>query len=313
MIPGPDFDYLPFADGPYRMTMGLMALKPADWIEIDSRYGQEIALRKSLLEERRPEVLAALPGSEAACREVLDQLAGFLPERFPDLFERAGSELANRVSGDRWSMDGDVPDPLDIAGRLVQEDLCILQEVEGELRLTAGVLCFPNRWRLSDKLGRPMMAIHEPVPSYAERLGKPVDRFIGMLAPERPVWRLNWSLTDDPALFQPVGHGRWDTDPDITRENAGSRIFLRVERQTLRRLPRTGAVLFTIRTHQSPLESLTDRPRELARLAESVRGLPEDTARYKSIMPFRESLLAYLDGATSPFPTSPSRGDLFSG
>src|SRR3954447_15634798 len=71
-----DFDYLPFADGPYRMTMGLMALKPADWIEIDSRYAPEIALRKSLLDERRGEVLAALPGSEAACREVLDQLAG---------------------------------------------------------------------------------------------------------------------------------------------------------------------------------------------------------------------------------------------
>src|SRR4051812_27247854 len=294
----PDFDYLPFADGPYRMTMGLVALKPADWIEIDSRYAAEIALRKSLLEERRDEVLGALPGSEAACREVLDQLAGFLPERFPDWFERAGTELVNRLSGDRWTLEGDVPDPLDVAGQLVQEDLCILQEVEGELRLTAGVLCFPNRWRLSDKLGRPMMAIHAPVPSYAERLGKPVDRFIGMLVPERPVWRLNRSLTSDPALFQPVGHGRQDADSGITKENASGRIFLRVERQTLRRLPRTGAVLFTIRTHQRPLEALADRPQELARLAEAVRGLPEDTARYKSVTPFREALLAYLDGAT---------------
>jgi dimethylamine monooxygenase subunit A len=256
-------------------------------------------LRKSLLEERRDEVLRALPGSEAACGEVLDQLAGFLPERFPDRFERVGSGLVNRVSGDRWTVEGDVPDPLDIAGRLVQEDLCILQEVDGELRLTAGVLCFPNRWRLSDKLGRPMMAIHEPVPSYAERLGKPVDRFIGLLAPDRPVWRLNWSLMDNPMLFQPVGHGWRDTDPDFTPENAGARIFLRVERQTLRRLPCTGAILFTIRTHQRPLEVLADRPQELARLAEAVRGLPEDTARYKSITPFREALLAYLDRAAA--------------
>ena len=221
-------------------------------------------------------MLGALPGSEAACREGLDQLAGFLPERFPERFERVGSELVNRVSGDRWTVEGDVLDPLGIAGHLVQEDLCILQQVDGELRLTAGVLCFPNRWRLSDKLGRPIMAIHEPVPSYAERLGKPVDRFIGMLAPDRPVWRLNWSLTSDPTLFQPVGHGRRETDPDITPQNAGRRIFLRVERQTLRRLPRTGAVLFTIRTHQRPLKSLADRPQELARMAEAVRGLPEE-------------------------------------
>jgi len=294
-----DPDYLPFSDGPYRMAMGLMALKPVDWIEIDSRYAEEIALRRSLLAERSDEVLGALPGSEAACREVLDQLTGFLPERFPDLFERVGTGLINRVNGDRWTVEGDVGDPLGIAGCLVQEDLCILQEVEGELRLTAGVLCFPNRWRLSDKLGRPMMAIHGPVPSYAERLGKPVDRFISLLAPDRPVWRLNWSLTDDPALFQPVGHGRRDIDPDITPDTAGRRMFLRVERQTLRRLPRTGAVLFTIRTYQRPLEALADRPAELGGLATAVRALPEDTARYKSIMPFREALLAYLDGAKS--------------
>jgi hypothetical protein len=303
MTSQPDFDtpadpdYLPFADGPYRMTMGLMALKPTDWIEIGSRYAEEIALRKSLLESRRDEVLGALPGSEAACREVLDQLARFLPERFPDRFERDGTGLVNRVSSDRLTVAGRIGDPLDIAGRLVQEDLCILQEVEGELRLTAGVLCFPNRWRLSDKLGRPMVAIHGPVPSYAERLGKPVDRFIGLLAPERPVWRLNWSLTNDPALFQPVGHGGWDADPGVTPDTAGRRIFLRVERQTLRRLPRTGAVLFTIRTYQRPLEALAGRHHELARLATAVKALPEDTARYKSITPFRDALLAYLDRA----------------
>ena len=34
-------------------------------------------------------------------------------------------------------------------------------------------------------------------------------------------------------------------------------------------------------------------------MAEAVRGLPEDTARYKSITPFREALLAYLDGAVT--------------
>ena len=281
------------------MTMGLMALKPADWIEIDSRYAPEIALRKSLLEERRDEVLRALPGRKPLAARCWTNWPDFCRSGFRTGSSVWGSELVNRVSGDRWTVEGDVSDPLDIAGRLVQEDLCILQEVDGELRLTAGVLCFPNRWRLSDKLGRPMMAIHGPVPSYAERLGKPVDRFIGLLAPDRPVWRLNWSLTDDPTLFQPVGHGRRDTDPDITPENAGARIFLRVERQTLRRLPHTGAVLFTIRTHQRPLEALADRPQELARLAEAVRGLAGRHGAYKSITPFREALLAYLNGVAA--------------
>ncbi|WP_247880856.1 heme-dependent oxidative N-demethylase family protein [Skermanella sp. TT6] len=291
-------DYLPFAEGPFRMAMGLMALKPADWIEIDGNYASEIALRDRLLAERRDDVLAMRPEAAEACREVLDQLAGFLPERFPEHFRRTGPELLNHVTGDRWPVEGEVADPLEIAGRLVQEDLCILQEVDGELRLTAGVLCFPNRWRLADKLGLPMVGIHAPVPAYAERLGRPVDRFLGLLTPDRPVWRLNWSLTDDSTLFQPVGHGRRDTDPSITAENAGARVFLRVERQTLRRLPRTGAVLFTIRTHQRPIGALADRPLEAARLASAVRALPDDTARYKSITPFRSALLACLDRMT---------------
>ncbi|UEM23289.1 DUF3445 domain-containing protein [Skermanella mucosa] len=291
-------DYLPFAEGPFRMAMGLMALKPADWIEIDGNYASEIALRDRLLIERRGDVLAMRPGAAGACREVLDQLAGFLPERFPEHFQRTGPELLNHVTGDRWQVEGELSDPLEIAGRLVQEDLCILQEVDGELRLTAGVLCFPNRWRLADKLGLPMLGIHAPVPAYADRLGRPVDRFLGLMTPDRPVWRLNWSLTDDPTLFQPVGHGRLEPDRSMTAENAGVRVFLRVERQTLRRLPRTGAVLFTIRTYQRPVEALAARPQEAARLASAVRALPDDTARYKSVMPFRSALLACLDRMT---------------
>jgi hypothetical protein len=288
-------EYFPYAEGPFRMAMGLMALKPADWIEIDHHHATEIALRNHLLDTRRDEVLAMAPEALDACREILEQLSGFLPERFPDIFERAGSWLVNRLTGHRWPISANIADPLDIAGRMVQEDLCVLQDIDGEMRLTAGVLCFPNRWRLADKLGLPMIGIHGPVPSYAERLGKPVDRFLGLMTPDRPVWRMNWSLTSDPTLFLPTGHGRREIDPSVTPENAGSRIFLRVERQTLRRLPRTGAVLFTIRTYQRTVGGLTDRPGEPARLAAAIRALPDETARYKSIAPFREALLAFLD------------------
>ena len=46
----------------------------------------------------------------------------------------------------------------------------------------------------------------------------------------------------------------------VTAENAGQRLHLRVERQTLSRLPRTGAVLFTIRTHMKRLDHFEGRP-----------------------------------------------------
>src|SRR3546814_15752544 len=65
--------------------------------------------------------------------------------------------------------------------------------------------------------------------------------------------RLNWSVMDDPALFQPAGHGRAGHDPAITAENAGEMLWLRIERQTFLRLPASGALVFGIRTIVDPL------------------------------------------------------------
>jgi hypothetical protein len=109
------------------------------------------------------------------------------------------------------------------------------------------------------------------------------------------VARLNWSVLDDAALFQPAGRGRTERDPSITPENAGDRLVLRVERQTLRRLPDSGAVLFTIRLYVRPISTVVCTPELAARLAGAVRALPPDMQNYKSILPFRAALLDHLD------------------
>src|SRR3954452_17326496 len=114
------------------------------------------------------------------------------------------------------------------------------------------------------------------------------------LKPNHIVSRLNWSLLDNPALFQPGGKWRTDSSTDITAENAASRIVLRVERQTLRRLPMSGAVLFGIRVHVYPLERIIDRPERAGALAEAVQALPTEVLHYKSLLPFKEALLAWL-------------------
>ena len=88
------------------------------------------------------------------------------------------------------------------------------------MALTAASLCFPARWRLSDKLGRPMADIHRLVPGFNAKLARPVDRFFDRVEPDQPYLRANWSVIDDPTLFQPTGHGRGAHDPTITPENA---------------------------------------------------------------------------------------------
>jgi hypothetical protein len=162
--------------------------------------------------------------------------------------------------------------------------------------LQAAILCAPSRWRLAEKLGRPLLAVHAAVPFYAARLGAPVDRFMDQLKEGRIALRMNWSVVDDAALFQPGGKHRTARDPAFTAANAAERLHLRTERQTFRRLPQSGAVLFGIRVHSHKLARIAAIPGAAARLAVAVRALPPEMAAYKSLPVFRDALLAWLDG-----------------
>jgi hypothetical protein len=186
-------------------------------------------------------------------------------------------------------------DPLELAGRLVQEDLCLIDPTDAGPILMAGVVCFPSRWRLAEKIGKPLPSVHEHVPLYAERLARPVDRFMAYVKPGKLAVRLNWSIMDDPALFQLAGKFRGEHNAAITPDNASEGLFLRVERQSLSLLPDSGYVLFGIRVHVYKLARVVAQPAIAARLAAAVRELPEEMARYKSLLPFRDALLTHLD------------------
>jgi hypothetical protein len=276
--------------------MGLVAQPEDALIELDALYPDEIAQRRALFAEQHAEVFATTPASAAARRAVLDRLAAYLPARFPDHFTRDGARLDNRLTGESWDLSALQADPLEVAARLVQEDLCIVQpDAAGSILLTAGAVCFPSRWRLADKIGRPLAAVHQAVPFYGEKLARPVDRFMAMVRPGRLAMRLNWSIVDDAALFQQGGKFVGDHNPAITADNAGAALFVRAERQTLSRLPVDDAVLFTIRVHVYPLDRIAARADIAARLADAVRALPAETAFYKSLPQFRAALLAWLD------------------
>jgi dimethylamine monooxygenase subunit A len=289
----PETIHLPFEAGPYRMAMGLMAMPESEWFDIDTLYQTQIAERQRLLAERRGEVFGAEPGSDAARAETLTMVIEHLTRVHPTWFASDGIAIDNHLTGERWDISKH--DKLELAGRLVQEDLCLIQASPEGPRLVAAVLCFPSRWRLHEKLGRPLADVHANVPLYADRLARPVDRFMGHVRTGHIAARLNWSVMDDPTLFQPTGKWRTAHDATITQQNAGERLYLRVERQTLRRLPISGAVLFGIRVHVYPLARAVTSPEAAAVLAEAVRALPVEMAHYKSLPMFQEALLAWLD------------------
>lgn len=172
-------------------------------------------------------------------------------------------------------------------GRAVVDDLCLLDAET--LVLVAGAVAHPNRWRLADKLGRPLLGVHEPVPGYEGRLAGQVDRVLRSLRPGRAVERRSWALLDDPTLHQPVATS------GVPERFRPDHLWLRVERQALRRLPLTGAVVFAIRTRQWRVDTLTQHPAQVAGLAASLRSTPHDLAAYKGVAAIRDDLLAWLD------------------
>jgi len=291
----PETLYLPFEAGPYRMAMGLVTLPDSAWFELDDRYPAELEQRRRLLADHHAQVFAALPASGTARAETLTAVIENLTTHHPDWFTRDGDRLHNRLTGEQWDLANLACDPLELAGRLVQEDLCLIQMADTVPMFTAAVLCFPTRWRLEEKLGRPLALVHGAVPLYADRLAAPVDRFMRHVKPGYVASRINWSVVDDAALFQPTGKWRKGHNPTITLANAGDTLFLRVERQTLRRMPLSDAVLFGIRVHVYPLARAIRDAATAARLADAVRALPEATQHYKSLLSIRDALLGWLD------------------
>lgn len=274
--------------------MGLAPIVPAEWIDAgDGRPAQLAEKARLLTGGRREQVLASLPGSDAASREVFQLLVDNLRKYQPEFLGGVAPEEQN---GRLPSAEPDQA-PLERASRLVQEDFCVLQsDGAGTYRLTAGCVCFPSNWNLREKLGRPLGDIHAPVPGFATALAAPVDRFFHRLAVGQLVARLNWLVHDRPDLFQ---LGPNPDPPVVTAENAGSSLWLRLERQVLQRLPESGAVLFTIRTRVHRLRDAIRTPAKAAELAGALRSMPPDLQSYRHMAPFASPLLAWLDEEAS--------------
>lgn len=285
--------YLPFLKG-WRLAIGLQSLNVADWIEIDADFADQLALKQNLLTDRYAEVFTSLPGSEPAQQEVLEQLVAHLLQYFPRHYQQQGHVLENLKTDQRWNLLDFAAQPLDLAGRLVQEDLCLLLPDSEGYRLAAASVCFPSRWSLAEKIGQPLGQIHAPVPGYDRQLRHPVDQLFAKLKPDYPGYRFNWGIVDSPQLFLPPAVSSSEESPPITAENAGHRLWVRVERQTLRRFSIHNSVLFTIRTYVYPIHTLvTDRSTTSSLLA-AIQQIPEAMQRYKNLLCIRPALLQYL-------------------
>ena len=160
----------------------------------------------------------------------------------------------------------DLPPPR-AAAHLVEDDLCLMEQRNGEWTLSAASLCAPSFFSARSAVGKSLSQLHEPVTGFGDRLLPRVDRIFTQLPEDQLVERRNWSVVSSGELFLPDERKVRSRQSEITPEMAGARLFVRMERQTLRRLPGTGALLFTIRIWRHPLSALRNRPERLAAFA----------------------------------------------
>ena len=274
--------------------IGIRPLDPNEWIDVDDQLADYLAEKARLIVDHPDETFAAEAGTEDAQAEVLALLTGYLPERFPQFYRRQGGTIEILPNGKRLLLDR-LP-ALRTAAQLVQEDLVLMRKGKPGWRLVAASLSFPSSWRLADKFGRPMHEVHGPVPGFNEgtRNAGMIERMFDHLRPEMPVIRWNWSLFSDAALYHPEASHPVGPRFGANAENA----VLRIERQTLRRLPLSGDIVFTIRIYVDPLSALGRHPEgpDIAKaLIGQLNAMSEEQAAYKGLAAERARLIARLE------------------
>lgn len=274
----PKLTHTPYA-GPTRpFTIGLSALDPTRWIEPDADCDRYLNEKRALAAARHEDVFRATEDSLPAQEECLAALVAHLKAHHPQHMHAP-------------SLNDDTLPPLMRAGMLVQDDLVIMMKCDAGWSIAAAHLSFPSSWSLAEKFDRPMEEVHEHVPGFqgGTRNAAMINRIFDNLAPGLPAERFNWSINWKEKLFHPETGRNDDAQPHEA--------VVRVERQTLTKLPVTGAIVFTIRIYLDPVIAFRNHPdgRRLgAALAEQLEGLAGDQLRYKGLDTQRDRLVAHL-------------------
>ena len=299
--------YRPFKYGPdYFITMGISRLDWNDWIELDNQWTRYHQQKLSRLSDEGASVRCqTTPEAYDAALETMELLAEYLVHRYPSLFEyqveKNEKQIHIKTTGEVYPLKSS--DPLKYASLLIEDDLAIMiEEADGQYYLKAGSILLAGFWRLEDKLNLSLAQIHTSgdVPQYKEKLEQSMDRYFRKMTPEKAVVRYNYLIQTDGDLAWSSSIGSEETygimrPPQDNANLSVKDLHFRSERQTLRRLPRTGAILFTIRTYFVPILEIGEEAGIPGRLASAIRSWPDDVARHRGRKEYENILLKYLD------------------
>lgn len=288
----------------YSVTMGIRSMEWDRWFELDNQWHKFHNAKLQRLEERGTELYDTSPEARDAAYELLDELKRYLPRRYPMLFKDNGVGLDNIITGESFDFrDGHLSeDPMLIAAKLVQDDLAIMMEgSDGHYYLKAGAIVLPGFWRFREKYQMPLNKIHTSgdVPKYETHLKSGMEKFFTRLTCDKPVVRNNYFIQTDSNLGWSSSIGDENTDDvgwnTATPASTAEQLHFRSERQLLRRLPKSGAIIFTIRTYFTPLTELAEEPYIPARLLHAIQSWSEDVQEYRGLSKFKDVIMPFLE------------------
>lgn len=222
-------------DGPPEVAPNLSPIIEENWIKPDTEVSDWLSEKRELMVRLRPRVFAAMRGSEAARTEASQVL-----------FSHLGIK-------NRFLMKTELED----ASAQISDDLCIMQQNEtGDWCLTAASVCAPTYWVLRNNIGKSLSDLHGAVPKGRPELSNRISRVFSGMRSDQIFERCNWTVQAGDERYVPVSEKLFLAAATIRPEDALEKIWLRVERQTIRKLPGTGAVLFTIRICLDPLKAV---------------------------------------------------------
>jgi dimethylamine monooxygenase subunit A len=293
--------YLPFLDGKYSTAPALTAMAKTENVkdrfvfQLDDQYHDYIenkdACRREDIgkyyveKELRNETLATIN------QTIVRQLVAEYPAIFTLENTQNAYFLHNRRTGAglQWKEDWiGIAHPVytslfDALCSQVQEDVAICQLSEDRDWLAAIHLSAPNHWAPAEKIGRPFGAVHAIVPGM-EKLNQQYFKMLVTAVQKGPFFRFAWGIATDARLnhhpLPPPG-----VDPVEWQgrrvEADTSKIYLRVERQTITGVPACNAFLFTIRTYFYDIDELA--PEEKTALFSAVEGMSPQSLEYKGL------------------------------
>jgi hypothetical protein len=304
--------YRPYRWAAAEFQLGLRPFTLDRWISMETDYAANMREKRGRLAAYPDRYYRALPSSLPAQRELRERMVAHLLKDHAQRFIRAGDLVTSTDSNCAFDLGDGSIEPLLQLSQFIEEDFMLIEEVDGSALITAASNVYSSSGRLVASVGRAIDWAHIPVPGLSEILGRRIDRIVGSVHATTPAERFNWQLTPMASIFFPrddphaanaaAMHAILETlraEP----QRAGELLWIRVERQTLSRLPESGAVAFSLHTYSDPLSSIKADAESLRAMLALLRAYSPERLKYSEMDIIVEPVITWLEMASS----TPSR------